>query len=628
MHRARSRLLCIGFFFQFNQCSSQLDCPPRLVAVSVGQGVDELQASLNVPLLGDGGSKRWACGEIFEGYVEFIQVACIDGTISVDSSRCTPSGCNAGMQTLATIGRQNTTAYVTLPVPLRHDEIYSIHCSRALEGYMESIKLRCVRGNLISDASFCRLPFGEARSVWRLSNGDYLPGTWRVFEVSFHTDPDCNTPRLQGEPVAASEDPSIDAWKRLAFDRDYDTAWSPHCVYGCQPGAAWIGLHLPAPSEYVRCVQLRQSLVSCCSSKDVHLDVWDGEQFQTLQRWDTTGLKRITHSIELKVPISCLEGRPEGEGILHDCTGPPVVGLQEGDTCVATCDEQTHYGSPATFKCESDGRLAGDTPTCYRLQTLVRAALFITLVVGVFFFAWQYKFWCMISKMRLSDDDVGIPRAMKKKWLEHGGRNIWDVLEKELKSGTSLTADLFGKKDEEAGFVLSPKAGGSEAGGHDHGDALATEDDKTDAALEQMAEMVMVKGRLKVAAPSTDGLCTPCVDPDLCWSCCLCPLCRIADTWHTLGAPRFFSYGKIFCLYLLCPCIWPCLNFFNRLRIRMIFDIPLEPHRDCLIHCCCCCCCAPFAICQEARLVDAPAKLCYARKKQKELFEKREEEDD
>ncbi|CAJ1387345.1 unnamed protein product, partial [Effrenium voratum] len=114
------------------------------------------------------------------------------------------------------------------------------------------------------------------------------------------------------------------------------------------------------------------------------------------------------------------------------------------------------------------------------------------------------------------------------------------------------------------------------------------------------------EGRQKLRKQAVDGLCSPCEDPDLCLSYALCPLCRQADTWHTLGVPEWQGYWKVLAAYVLCPWFWPCLNFYARYRIRQAFRIHLEPHRDCIIHCLCCCCCTPCAHLQEARLVDAP----------------------
>eukprot|EP00913_Durusdinium_trenchii_P020278 g19051.t1 len=115
-----------------------------------------------------------------------------------------------------------------------------------------------------------------------------------------------------------------------------------------------------------------------------------------------------------------------------------------------------------------------------------------------------------------------------------------------------------------------------------------------------------------------DGLCSPCEDPDLCVAYALCPFCRQADTWHTLGVPQWQTYWKVLAAYVLCPWCFPCLNFYGRYRIRQAFGIPLEPHRDCCVHCLCCCCCTPCAHLQEARLVDAP--VLYYRCKHKLAF--------
>merc|ERR1711964_825896 len=68
-----------------------------------------------------------------------------------------------------------------------------------------------------------------------------------------------------------------------------------------------------------------------------------------------------------------------------------------------------------------------------------------------------------------------------------------------------------------------------------------------------------------------DGLCSPCEDPDTCCIFLCCPLCRIADTWHTIGLPTWLTYWKVFFLYAVCPCLWPCLNFYGRHRVRKTF---------------------------------------------------------
>merc|ERR1719183_2163387 len=53
-------------------------------------------------------------------------------------------------------------------------------------------------------------------------------------------------------------------------------------------------------------------------------------------------------------------------------------------------------------------------------------------LVGLWFLAWQYKFWCMHHKMRIGDEEVAIPWRIRGKWLEDDGRNIWDTIGKDL----------------------------------------------------------------------------------------------------------------------------------------------------------------------------------------------------
>jgi len=240
------------------------------------------------------------------------------------------------------------------------------------------------------------------------------------------------------------------------------------------------------------------------------------------------------------------------------------------------------------------------------------------------FLSWQYRFWCMYKKVRLNDEDMSIPKLMKGKWLEHGGRNIWHDLQEALKNKESRDAAIIGAKEEEEMREHSglPDDESKVVHAVAHAQTQGSEGPSGEHELEDMANLVMVHGRVRELPPHTDGLCNPCEDPDLCWSCVLCPLCRIADTWHTLGTPSFLTYGRVFLMYLCFPCCWPCLNFYGRFRIRLIFGLPLEPHRDFLAHCCCCCCCSPCAICQEARLADAPTMLFWARKKQREALDR------
>ncbi|CAE8633615.1 unnamed protein product, partial [Polarella glacialis] len=112
--------------------------------------------------------------------------------------------------------------------------------------------------------------------------------------------------------------------------------------------------------------------------------------------------------------------------------------------------------------------------------------------------------------------------------------------------------------------------------------------------------------RLAMKKVTVDGMCSPCEDPDLCLTYMFCPLCRIADSCHTIGQPNWLTYWKVFWAYVICPCCWPCFNFYGRYRIRKAFQLKLEPHRDFAAHCLCSCCCGPCAHLQEARLIEAP----------------------
>lgn len=617
----------------------QLDCATEKLVIKVGKD----EAFLAVPKLAEGANRRWACAELFEGYESFIEVHCLGGILHSDASRCVAKGCKAGQKAAVRIAGVNRTLYAENSGDLEHGEDAQLPCATLVDGYQAFVDLSCRLGNLEADAGKCRPAFQAASTVWRLLNGDYLPGTWRVFEIAFFTSSDCETGKLEGTPVASSEDRLAGAWKHRAFDRDFDSAWAAHCDLGCKANTAWIGISLPQASDNVRCVQLRQSQVRCCGSNNVRLEVWDGREFQSTQSWDTSTMQRVRHSFELVVPITCAEGKPEApdDRIVHDCDGPPVVGRQEGDVCVAEC-AKGFYGTATEYSCKGDGTFSGTLPTCYELKLWIRISVFVSTMTALFFLAWQYKFWCMLNKARLNDEEMSIPAIMKGKWLEQSGRHIWSEMAMNLRNKEKREEMLYGTQSQEGEKkpaehqehhmeVEKHTAIGAKASSHaDGGDVIGQGEEADSMAddvhddLEEMAQMQMVHGRIKEVPPSTDGLCTPCEDPDLCWACVLCPICRIADTWHTLGTPSVLTYTRIFFLYLLCPCLWPCLNFYGRLRVRMIFGIPLEPHRDCVAHCCCCCCCSPCAICQEARLVDAPTRLHAARKKQKEALERLE----
>jgi len=603
------------------QCVIDGELPVRLGTI---------QASLPIPNLEEGKMLQRPCGEFFEGYVGFLEVQCLGGELTVDLSRCTPSSCPKGMTAPARISTFPETVYVESPQELPHGREAFVPCGLAIDRfkgeennyrtkYMDQVRLECYFGKLQVDTSSCREAFADPStvpSVWRIVNADYLPGTWRVFEVAFFTKEDCASGKLHhGTIIASSEDLKNEALKNLAFDRDLETAWSARCENGCRADTAWIGLAFKSKTDMVRCVQLRQSQVQCCGSRHVRLEVWDGHHWQTSQVWDTKGMQRDPHSFFMKVPKACRKGKPEGDGIVHDCDGPPVVGRQAGDICYAECKDG-YYGDKEQFVCGEDGVFVGNNPTCYDLEGLTRIAGLVMVVGGALFLAHQYRFWCMYKKARLNGEGAPIPPAIRGRWLEHNGQNIWEVLAREHKKGEDRgLGEMIGAAMMDAEHGDDSKSKKEEM---DHKQMLHGRGARGgDQAMAEVNKLVSVGGRVhREPNPSLHGLCDPCEDPDICWGCILCPICRIADTWHTLGQPSWLTYGRVVVLYLCCPWCFPCLNFIGRWRVRTTFEIPLEPHRDCIVHCCCPCVCSPCGICQEARLVDAPTRIHWSRRAQ------------
>lgn len=606
------------------------DCPAQSRPLTVG-----LQTVvLPVPALSEGRNFRRTCEWVNPGYEGFVEAICVGSRLSVGAGRCSPKGCAAGLVAEVEVGDQLVEA--TNARSLLHGEVSSVTCSSLVEGFHGYVWLRCSLGELEGDASSCQPRAVGERSFWRIVNADYLPGTWRVYELAFHVNKDCSG-ELQGTIVSSSQQSLADASKQLAFDRNAGTSWAARCDGGCEPGVAWLGLVLDAPSERVRCVNLLQSRVACCGSRNVRLEVWDGAGWQAVQVWDTAGLERGSRGFALPVPATCeAAGGPEGAGVEHDCRGPPVVGLQAGDTCHAECGEG-YYGSREKFTCGPNGLLVGQNPTCYHEDSIYRFGGAVCALLGLLFLACQYRFWCMYHKVQLTHDIGMILPAMTGRWFEKEGTTVWQViLDAEHEDDRKSAYDF-----DEGGGEAAAGAGATEKGkGAADGAAKAGRGDKdkdgepqfigkgtlkadlemarkgmiTETADEEV-EFVLEKKKVKTYSTDRyksrtrvflDGLCSPCEDPDLCCTCVLCPLCRVADTWHTIGVPTWLTFWRTFFLYAMCPCMWPCLNFYGRLRVRKAFDIPLEPHRDFCVHCCCCLCCAPCAICQEARTVDAP----------------------
>lgn len=654
-------------------CKGQ--CPAQTLTVTVGYSAGEIE----VPALDNGGSFRELCAQVDVGYAGDIEVHCIGSIITADATRCSPRGCSEGQSATAKVGGTNATVTASTSRPLEHGEVQVLWCHDVLEGNHGYSRLHCLWGELTLDLSSCHPEFGDASSVWRISNEDRTPGAWRIFELDFFTGEDCASGQLQGVPVASSDDIQHGEHKHYAFDDDKQTSWSANCETGCQPRTAWIGLSLERPSSKVRCVSFKQSQVSCCASQRVRLEVWDGSTWQTSIVWDIVE-PWSPDGIELSVPISCYEGVPDGHGVIHTCGGRPALGMQEGEMCTARCGDG-YIGVEQTFKCESDGQLVGDIPTCYDTTFLSTVGSYIGIGAAILLFAQQYKFWMMYRKARLNPKK-DIHESMRGRWLEKSGApSMWDVIiadimESKEKEAEQLITRQFGSswnfssskmdlpqpaEESKDMMMMVPVATEmedmkqpeelSQGTGSDTSIPKATSGDKKDEDR-KVAQGKKALGLLRFfksfrkkediawqvdedaeSGPSTptdrrahhrkrdlkvtglDGLCTPCADPEIFWAGTCCCLCRIADTWHTLGAPQFLTYWRVVALYFLNPCLWPCLNYFIRHRIRQTFGIPLEPHRDFCIHCVCCICCTPFAVCQEARLVEAPVALSRIRHK-------------
>lgn len=350
---------------------------------------------------------------------------------------------------------------------------------------------------------------------------------------------------------------------------------------------------LPA-ARTVRCIRIQQSQVPCCRSESVRAEVWDGEGWQHLQSWNLTGPPSVLGK-DLAVPTTCKLNKPSGPGVVHDCDGPLVVGIQSGQTCTARCSEG-YSGDEQTFHCSASGAFDGQIPGCINAAEITNLASFSLIGIVLGLLGCLYTCLFMTGKARLTFDIEAMPGPLQGHWFDHHGKTAWERMEEDKKMRDAVRAmggDLQpgDKNDPEKGAVNQEKMIGDEA-----------------HRLEEEFKGLTGRKRRKAMenAQTVDGLCSPCADPDLCIAYTMCPLCRAADSWHTLGVPEWQSYWKIFWSYVACPCCWPCLNFYGRYRIRKAFRIPLEPHRDFLVHCICCCCCTPCAHMQEARLIDAP----------------------
>mmetsp|Transcript_22311 Transcript_22311/g.47516 ORF Transcript_22311/g.47516 Transcript_22311/m.47516 type:complete len:641 (-) Transcript_22311:111-2033(-) len=619
--------LALSALWSAQPCAAE--CPSSPLVITVAGASLEIV----IPALPNGGTYKRECDWIKSGYSGFIKVMCLGTKLTADTASCSPKDCEIGQSASTTVGTSNDTIVVTLSKRLAHRGTSSVPCSTLEPGYTGHVLLRCTLGDLIADSSSCTPAMSVASSLWRISNEDYLPGTWRIFETSFYTEEDCETGKLEGAVIAASEASVLGETRGRAFDSDFTTAWSAHCEQGCQPGTAWIGLAVPVASQRMRCVKMLQSQVACCGSKGVKLEVWDGSEWQSMQVWNNLDNTQMPDGkgFNLIVPKTCEKGRPDGVDIAHDCVGPPVVGVQAGQTCTAQC-AAGYYGESAQFSCGNDGLFSGTTPICYELDTVYRIGTFTGVGLGLLFVAFQYKFWCMYKKVQLTQDLDMIPKDLMGRWTEKNGVTIWDFIlakhkEEAMKSAFDRGSAKPGKKDEKADKTVNEEDGSprSPGGSPRKGKKKKKKQAGTDTeALEDEVEDLVAAVKGKVGAPQRgrywlDGLCTPCQDPDTCLNCVFCPMCRIADTWHTLGSPSWMGYWTAYLMCVLCPFMWPCLGYYGRLRVRKAFGIALEPHRDFLIYFVCCCCCAPCAACQEARLVDAPVHFYQNKKKYEDM---------
>merc|ERR1712100_445591 len=111
-----------------------------------------------------------------------------------------------------------------------------------------------------------------------------------------------------------------------------------------------------------------------------------------MESWSTENMTRFKFGFQLEVPITCTERIPDGEEILHDCQGPPVRGLQDGESCYVRCKEG-YFGNSETFTCSPSGAFEGLNAMCYRIDSIIFFAQLTAIVI--FFASWacQYRFW-------------------------------------------------------------------------------------------------------------------------------------------------------------------------------------------------------------------------------------------
>ncbi|CAJ1452549.1 unnamed protein product, partial [Effrenium voratum] len=160
------------------------DCPASPVSVVLGGSLVTVQ----VPLLTEGGLFERSCQELLPGYAGTFRATCL-GSLRWTQS-CAPQGCPEGQLAPLRIG----DSAELLPAATRglaHRKAESLPCRDFRADYLGYVHLRCLLGVLSADGATCRPRLQGVRSAYRVVSTEFLPGAWRVFELSFHSSPEC-----------------------------------------------------------------------------------------------------------------------------------------------------------------------------------------------------------------------------------------------------------------------------------------------------------------------------------------------------------------------------------------------------------------------------------------------------
>jgi len=113
--------------------------------------------------------------------------------------------------------------------------------------------------------------------AWRIVTAAGTTVPWRVQEVEFHTQSNCDA-LAEGQPIASSALPTRPIENAFDGDAATDSAWVAGCPQeGCPPGQ-WIGLLLEAPASFqcIRIYQASGSLLGNPFSEVLRIDRWAG----------------------------------------------------------------------------------------------------------------------------------------------------------------------------------------------------------------------------------------------------------------------------------------------------------------------------------------------------------------